>query len=108
MNRDELALLLKEHNQEHLLSYYDKLSQKGKESLAAQIEGVNWGLINFEPDNANSYKFEELVLDMVHLFDNCLPFEVIRENEFAPVKNAAGDDSIDTARQLLIKHGYVL
>jgi UDP-N-acetylglucosamine/UDP-N-acetylgalactosamine diphosphorylase len=61
-----------------------------------------------EPKEPNGYKFEELVLDMVHLFDNCLPFEVIRENEFAPVKNAAGADSISTARQLLMKHGYDL
>ncbi|QHQ62950.1 UDPGP type 1 family protein [Anaerocolumna sedimenticola] len=61
-----------------------------------------------EPNEPNGYKFEELVLDMVHLFDNCLPFEVIRENEFAPVKNATGVDSISTARQLLINQGYVL
>ncbi|WMJ87442.1 UDPGP type 1 family protein [Anaerocolumna sp. MB42-C2] len=61
-----------------------------------------------EPDEPNGYKFEELVLDMVHLFDNCLPFEVIRENEFAPIKNAAGVDSISTARQLLINQGYIL
>jgi UDP-N-acetylglucosamine/UDP-N-acetylgalactosamine diphosphorylase len=61
-----------------------------------------------EPNEPNGYKFEELVLDMVHLFDNCLPFEVIRENEFAPIKNATGVDSISTAQQLLIKHGYDL
>jgi UDP-N-acetylglucosamine/UDP-N-acetylgalactosamine diphosphorylase len=58
-----------------------------------------------EPKEPNGYKFEELVLDMVHLFDNCLPFEVIRENEFAPIKNATGVDSISTARQLLMKQG---
>ena len=61
-----------------------------------------------EPEKANGYKFEELVLDMVHLFDNCLPFEVIRENEFAPIKNASGDDSISTAQKLLINQGYIL
>lgn len=61
-----------------------------------------------EPTEPNGYKFEELVLDMVHLFDNCLPFEVIRENEFAPIKNATGVDSISTAQQLLMKHGYDL
>jgi UDP-N-acetylglucosamine/UDP-N-acetylgalactosamine diphosphorylase len=61
-----------------------------------------------EPTEPNGYKFEELVLDMVHLFDNCLPFEVIRENEFAPIKNATGVDSISTAQQLLMKQGYDL
>lgn len=61
-----------------------------------------------KPNAPNGYKFEELVLDMVHLFDNCLPFEVIRDDEFAPIKNATGDDSISTARQLLVKQGYIL
>lgn len=61
-----------------------------------------------EPNEPNGYKFEELVLDMIHLFDNCLPFEVIRENEFAPIKNATGVDSISTARQLLKDNGYTL
>ena len=56
-----------------------------------------------KPTEPNGYKFEELVLDMVHLFDNCLSFEIIRENEFAPIKNATGVDSISTAQQLLMK-----
>jgi UDP-N-acetylglucosamine/UDP-N-acetylgalactosamine diphosphorylase len=45
---------------------------------------------------------------MIHLFDNCLPFEVVREDEFAPIKNSNGVDSLDTARKLLIKKGYIL
>ncbi|NLJ96705.1 MAG: UDPGP type 1 family protein [Clostridiales bacterium] len=61
-----------------------------------------------KPSKPNGYKFEELVLDMIHLFDNCLPFEVVRENEFAPIKNATGVDSISTARQLLMENGYNL
>ncbi len=61
-----------------------------------------------EPEEPNGYKFEELVLDMVQLFDDCLPFEVDREKEFAPIKNASGDDSVDTARRLLEKNGVVL
>jgi UDP-N-acetylglucosamine/UDP-N-acetylgalactosamine diphosphorylase len=61
-----------------------------------------------EPGEPNGYKFEELALDLVHLFDNCLPFEVVREKEFAPIKNASGDDSIDTARELLLKQSIIL
>lgn len=53
------------------------------------------------PDKPNGYKFETLALDMVHLMENCLPFECRRENEFAPIKNASGVDSVDTARELL-------
>ena len=58
-----------------------------------------------KPEEPNAYKFEELILDMVYMMDNCLPFEVEREKEFAPVKNASGVDSVDTARELLKKNG---
>ena len=58
-----------------------------------------------KPDAPNGYKFEELVLDMIHMMDSCLPYEVVRENEFAPVKNKEGVDSVDTARALLVKNG---
>lgn len=58
-----------------------------------------------KPTEPNAYKFETLILDMVYMMDNCLPFEVDREKEFAPVKNAAGTDSVESARALLQKNG---
>lgn len=61
-----------------------------------------------KPEAPNGYKFETLVLDMIHLMDSCLPFEVIREKEFAPIKNKTGVDSVDTARELLKKNGVEL
>lgn len=61
-----------------------------------------------KPEKPNGYKFETLVLDMVHMMADCLPYEVIREKEFAPIKNLHGVDSIDTARELLIQNGVEL
>ena len=61
-----------------------------------------------KPDEPNGYKFEQLVLDMIHDLDSCLPFEVIRDKEFAPIKNATGVDSVESARELLKKNGVVL
>ncbi len=58
-----------------------------------------------KPTSPNGYKFETLVLDMIHLMDSCLSYEVVREREFAPVKNADGVDSVETARELLKKNG---
>ncbi len=58
-----------------------------------------------KPETPNGYKFEELVLDMIHMMDNCLSFEVIREKEFAPIKNATGVDSLESARELMKKNG---
>ena len=40
--------------------------------------------------------------------DSCLPFEVVREKEFAPIKNATGVDSVESARALLKKNGVEL
>lgn len=61
-----------------------------------------------KPSEPNGYKFETLALDMIRFMDNCLPFEVDREKEFAPIKNATGADSIETARELLKKNGIEL
>ena len=60
------------------------------------------------PESPNGYKYEQLVLDMIHELDSCLPFEVVREKEFAPIKNKTGVDSVDTARELLRKNGVTL
>lgn len=54
-----------------------------------------------KPEKPNGYKFETLVLDMVHMMENCLPYEVEREREFAPIKNLHGIDSLDSARELM-------
>lgn len=61
-----------------------------------------------QPEKPNGFKYETLVLDMVHQMPNCLPFEVEREREFAPIKNMTGVDSVETARILLEKNGVVL
>lgn len=61
-----------------------------------------------KPDLPNGFKFENLVLDMIHQMDSCLPFEVVREKEFAPIKNRTGIDSVESARALLRQNGVVL
>lgn len=54
-----------------------------------------------KPDAPNGYKFETLVLDMVHMMSDCVPYEVDRSREFAPIKNLHGIDSLDSARELM-------
>ena len=58
-----------------------------------------------KPEEPNGYKFETLVLDMVEMMDNCVPYEVVREHEFAPIKNKTGKDSLESARELLKVNG---
>lgn len=57
-----------------------------------------------KPEKPNGYKFELLVLDLIHLMKDCLSYEVCREKEFAPVKNLTGIDSVESARELLVKN----
>lgn len=61
-----------------------------------------------KPETPNGYKFELLVLDMIHMFENCLSYEVVRDYEFAPIKNKTGVDSVESARVLLQKNGVEL
>ncbi len=89
-----------------------KLEEIGNASLPyhiarKKVECIKDGA-RFIPDKPNAYKFELLAVDLVKLMGNCLAFEVEREREFAPVKNATGVDSVETARALLIKNGVEL
>lgn len=61
-----------------------------------------------KPETPNGHKYELLILDMIHELRNCLPFEVERNKEFAPIKNKTGVDSVESARALLEENGYVL
>jgi UDP-N-acetylglucosamine/UDP-N-acetylgalactosamine diphosphorylase len=61
-----------------------------------------------KPEAPNGCKFEQLVLDMIHELDTCLPYEVVREHEFAPIKNKEGVDSVESARELCKLNGIEL
>lgn len=61
-----------------------------------------------KPEEPNGYKYETLILDMVHMMDSCLPYEVVRNYEFAPIKNMTGIDSVETARKLCLENGIEL
>jgi len=60
------------------------------------------------PEEPNGYKFETLILDLIKLLNSCLPFEVERSREFAPIKNKTGIDSVESARALLKQNGIEL
>lgn len=81
---------------------------KKKVPYLAKSETSPTGYVTVNPDEPNAYKLETLTLDMVHLMGSCLPFEVEREKEFAPIKNAMGVDSVQTARELLELNGREL
>ncbi|MEO2089080.1 MAG: UDPGP type 1 family protein, partial [Gemmataceae bacterium] len=48
------------------------------------------------PETVNALKFELFVFDALPLADRWLAVQTTREDEFAPLKNATGNDSIDS------------
>ena len=92
---------------------FDKLEEIMNNSLIVHIVEKKIPYINeagekVSPEEPNGYKFETLVLDMIHMMDDCLPYEVERSYEFAPIKNKTGVDSVESARELLKQNGVEL
>ena len=73
-----------------------------------KIECVCEDGVTRKPDKENGKKFEELAVDLIKLMGSVLPFEVVREKEFAPIKNKTGVDSVESARELLKQNGVIL
>lgn len=83
------------------------------ERVAQQAEGLPWHVARkgYEVINADGkkvlappqscYKFERFIFDSLMFADECAFVEVRRNSEFAPVKNAEGQDSPETARSLM-------
>lgn len=91
----------------------DKLVEINKQKMPVHIVDKKIPCINengelITPETPNGCKFETLILDMIHMNDSCIPYEVIRSKEFAPVKNAKGVDSVESARALLEENGVEL
>lgn len=110
-SRNEAGELL--YNYGVILNYLfsvDELEKISREPLPIHVVEKKIPYINDEgkyikPEKPNGYKFELLVLDLIHLMRDCLSYEVDRDKEFAPVKNLKGVDSVESARALLKKNG---
>jgi UDP-N-acetylglucosamine/UDP-N-acetylgalactosamine diphosphorylase len=53
------------------------------------------------PDEKNGIKYETFVFDAIQYAEKTMALEVEREEEFAPVKNAEGEDSPETSRRTI-------
>ena len=56
------------------------------------------------PEKPNAYKYEAFIFNAFESLDDMSVLRVKREDEFAPLKNADGEDSPNTARQLYIDY----
>lgn len=60
-------------------------------------------VVNGTPQEINGYKYEKFVFDALPLSSKNVILETSRDEEFAPVKNASGNDSIFSAHELMEK-----
>ncbi len=73
-----------------------------------KVETIDENGVPYKPSTENGIKFEILAVDLVKLMGTVLPYEVVREKEFAPIKNKTGVDSVESARELLKLNGVKL
>ncbi len=73
-----------------------------------KVECVDENGVSRKPEKENGRKFETLAVDLIKPMGTVLPFEVVREREFAPIKNKTGVDSVESARELLQRNGVKL
>jgi len=56
-----------------------------------------------EPQKPNAIKLETFVFDALPLADKSIIFEIERDDQFAPIKNATGVDSLESSQRLQIE-----
>jgi len=55
-----------------------------------------------EPKEPNGVKLESFIFDAVPLAERSIILEIVRSEQFAPVKNATGEDSAEVTRRMMI------
>ena len=93
----------------HLInrSFIERLNADGDFSLplhraVKKIPHINARGEPVEPDEPNGIKLETFVFDALPLASKSMILQTERSEEFAPVKNASGVDSADTAREMMV------
>jgi UDP-N-acetylglucosamine/UDP-N-acetylgalactosamine diphosphorylase len=71
-----------------------------------KVSFINDEGVLVEPEEPNAVKFETFVFDALPLAKNPLILEADRREEFSPVKNKAGVDSLESSMQDQIKRAH--
>ena len=90
------------------VSFIEKLNAEGDFTLpfhraAKKIPHIdeNGQLVN--PEKPNGVKLETFVFDAIPMAEHSIILKTLRQEEFAPVKNATGTDSAEVTHQMIIE-----
>jgi UDP-N-acetylglucosamine/UDP-N-acetylgalactosamine diphosphorylase len=81
-------------NESHFVLPYHKAVKK--------VPSIDGDGCEMKPTENNAAKFEMFIFDALKHTEKSIIMEVVREDEFSPVKNAKGEDSPDTAKQSMV------
>ena len=89
-------------------TYIESLTNGNEVSLPwhraeKKVPCINSDGTEFIPEEPNAVKLETFIFDVFPFAEKIILFESLLEDEFAPVKNKTGKDSVDEARLMLIK-----
>ena len=103
LNKEEAESILKKYNQEHLLEFYDELSEEEKKSLLEQINNIDFKLVQELYDlTKKEVDFSNQKLEPMEYIDESklkneeiekyrkIGEEIIKNNQFAVVTMAGG------------------
>ena len=92
----------------HIIStaFVEKLNAKGFSlpihRAVKKIPHIDGDGNPIEPDEPNAVKLETFIFDAIPLASKSIILETIREQEFAPTKNATGVDSVESTRRMMV------
>lgn len=82
---------------------FDQCSNLNFHKAHKKISYYSEGKI-IEPERENAFKFEQFIFDAFKYYEKMAVLRVSREEEFAPLKNRVGKDSIETAREAYLNY----
>ena len=108
---EKVGVMCLEDGRPSIVEYYelteDLMNARDENGDPAYNFGVILNYLFYVPELIR-ISDRQLPLHIVEKMSSCLPFEVVREKEFAPIKNKTGVDSVESARALLEKNGVTL
>ncbi len=93
----------------HIIStgFVEKLNTEGHSlplhRAVKKIAHVDLQGHRIEPKQPNGIKLESFIFDALPIAKESIILEIVRSEQFAPVKNATGEDSVEVTRRMMVE-----